>query len=44
MKVNGYERLGECPLVDVHGPRPQLRGFFHQPAGPVLVWIAPLGN
>jgi hypothetical protein len=44
MKEHGCERLGECPLVDVHGPRPQLTGSFHQHAGPVLVLIAPLGN
>jgi hypothetical protein len=44
MKENGCERFGECPLVDVHGLRPQLRGAFHQHAGPVLVLIAPQGN
>jgi hypothetical protein len=44
MKDDDCERLGEFPLVDVHGPRPQLRGSFHQHAGPVLVLRAPLGN
>jgi hypothetical protein len=44
MNENGCERLEEFPLVDVHGPRPQLRGSLHQHAGPVLVLIALLGN
>jgi hypothetical protein len=44
MKCFGCERLGEFPLVDVHGLRPQVRGSFHQRAGPVLVLIVPQGN
>jgi hypothetical protein len=44
MKGNGRERLGEFPLVDVRGLRPQLRDSCHQHAGPARVLIDPLGN
>jgi hypothetical protein len=44
MKSNGCEKPEVFPLVEAHGPRPQLRDSSHLFFDSLLALIAPLAN